>query len=732
MMNFLRKHQKKLFIVITVIIIISFTFFGTFSTMGAREIPDKKIGVAIDGSAIMERQLYAMVRFLSLGTNEVLKNDLMSTGLTTLLAEKYFEELKGDFQEKLDKTKRYTPYVHPQVPSLSADAVWSYFIPQLPRHLHEVRQGDLSPKTFAAYCDLYLDQVAFPPELLRRFLVSQQQQYNWISPDMGLADSRHLSLFGHQSFEEWFGVRFTELLGKFLFNAAAIAEEKGYKVSLDEARADLLRTCLQTISSIPSKQEATFADASEFLRLQVQMAGIDETEAAKVWKKVMLVHRLFNEVGQGVLVDPLSYHQFSSFADETATVEVYQLPEVLRVGDFRSLLKIQYYLDAIAPKSKKFNELPRQILSAEEVERKAPELVVSPYALEIAKTTKEEVGSRLTLKATWDFETGDAGWQKLTAAFPILAKGESASREERWAILEGIDPKLRLKIDRSARSALIDEHPEWIEEALSKAPAEKKAVAIRSKGSVAPFEEIEETSSLRGFLEKAVVGEAGPIFTQDGKTYYRIIVWEKPASKQVMTLKEALEGDWLGQLLDQKLEDAYADVRKKEPSLFKTDSGSWKSFSDVRNQVGTFVYADMLKQISDQPLAPDQYCVRRFAALMESAKKNIEAQGDESLFLKKGGDPLLDQWMLAKQTKEIKRSDATSLSKADMFAVPEGNWSSVSAPANGDLAFFRLLKKGTGQTAVAEKIVEGQRTLGMDARRLLMHQVLSRMDHAPR
>lgn len=723
MMNFLRKHQKKMFLVITVMIIASFCFFGTSATLSTREIADKKIAQTLDGSPIMERELHAMIRFLSMGTNEVLKNDFISTGLTAILAERYFDEVKDEFQERLDKAKRFSPYVHPQVPFLSAEQIWNRFIPQLPRHLAEVQQGDLSATTFSTYCNLYLDQVAFPPEMLRRFLVYQQQQFSWISPDSGLSDPRHLSLLGYHSFEEWFGPRFTEILGKFLFNAAVIAEQKGYKVTMDEARANLLQTCLSTLRSVPSKEEATFAEASEFLRMQVQMSGIDESQAVKVWKKVMLVHRLFNEVGQAIFVDPLSYQQFTSYADESATVEVYQLPEVLRLRDFRSLLKVQYYLDAVAQPSKK-KDLPQQYLSVDEVEKRAPELVVSRYELEIAKTTKEEVGSRLTLKETWDYEVSDAGWKQLTAEFPILARGNANTREGRDNVLDALGQNLRLKVDRFARSCLIDQHPEWIEEALSKAHSEKQKVGIRSRGAVAPFTEIEDTSALRTHLQNAPLGQPGPLFTQDQQTYYRITVWNKPATKEVMKLQEALEGDLLGQLLDDKLQNAYPDVRKKDPALFKLENDSWKAFSDVRDQVGAAVYADLLKQISDKTLPLDQYPAHRFTTFMQNAKKSVESKGDESPYLKASGEP----FTLVRQTKEVKRSDTTTLSKEEMFAAAEGQWSSISTPRNGDLAFFRLIKKGISDQAIAEKVAEGQRLLGMDARRVLMHQMLLQMD----
>lgn len=447
----------------------------------------------------------------------------------------------------------------------------------------------------------------------------------------------------------------------------------------------------------------------------------------------MLVHRLFNEVGQGIFVDPLSYQQFAAFAEESATVEVYQLPSVLRLNDFRSLLKLQYYIEAVAPKTKKLAELPRQFLSPDEVEKKSPELVVSRYELAVVKTTKEEIGARLTLKETWDFEVSDAGWQQLITEYPILNRTQGESRTERYAALEAVEPNMRLKIDRFARSCLINQHPEWIEEALLKAPSQKQQIALRSRGHVAPFDEIEDTTELRNYLQKASVGELGKVFTQDGQTYYSIVVWSKPQSKEVMTLQEALEGDWLGSLLDDKLQTAYADVRKKDPETFKLENGSWKAYSDVRDHVGALVYADLLKQISDQELALDQYPAKRFAGWMQNAKKAIKTNGKESPFLKSTGQPLVDQWTLVQQTKDIKRSDATTLSKTEMFQSKEGKWSKISIPQNGDVAFYQLIKKGVTEAAIRDKVVEGQKLLGMDAKRVLMHKILIQMeDHGPR
>lgn len=724
MMNFFRKHQKKLFIVIAVMTIASFTFFGTYGTVNQREIVDKEIGKALNGSKITDREVHGMVRFLSLPGSEILRDDLMASGLTALLAEKHFGEIREEFGEKLDCAKRYSPYVHPQAPFLSALQVWNRFIPQLSHHLTQLKAGDVSPQTFSFYCQLYLDQNAFPPEIVSRILQYQQQQYSWITPDREMADLRRMALFNAQSFEEWFGPRFTEVLGKFIFNTAIIAERKGYQVSTNEARANLLQTCLEAVRHLYSEKEATYADASEFLRLQLQMSGMDESQALKVWKKIMLVHRLFNDVGQSVLVDSLSYQQFAAFADEKATVEVYQLPETLRLGDFQALLKLHYYLDAVSPKAKQtLNELPHQFYSPQEVEKKTPELVISRFDVEVAKTTKEEVGSRLTLKETWDFEISDAGFEKLKTEYPILDKGDN-----RLQILDSLDPNLRIKIDRLARSLLIDQHPEWIEEALQNVQPERVSVAIRSRGSVAPFNEIEETAALRKFLDAAPIGVPAPLFTPDEQTYYQITVWGKPAAKEVMTLKEAMEGNWIGQLVDRKLEAAYPEIRKKDPDNYKRENGSWKPFAEVRDLVGAYVYSDYLKSLANRSL--NQFATERLVGLMEGARKSIESQGATSPYLTITGEPLVDQWKLLSQVKEIKRSETTPLSKTEMFTAADGKWSSVVVPQSGDLAFFKLVKRESASITEQDRLALGQRLLGTDAKRLLMLKILEEIDAA--
>lgn len=726
-MNFLRKYQRALLIVVSVMTIASFSFFGTFSSFqNGDRVVDKEIAKAVNGSPIMERDVQAMIRFLSFGGASVVEKDLLATGMAPILAERYFNEIRDEFQGKLEKINKYKPYIHPQAPFLSAEEIWKRFVPDMSVHLTSLKKKNASPKAFALYCQLYLDQAAFPPTILKRILSYQQQQLGWAEPDPMMTEQR-LALFGFQSLEEWFGEAFMRRLSCFLINTSIMAQEKGYKISSDEARADLLQNALYTLKSYSQKQEVSYQDANEFLHHQLGSCGIDEVTAIKIWKQVMLFRRMFDDVGQAIFLDPLTYEQFAAYAGESASIELYQLPQHLRLRDFRSLLKFQLYLDSVAPKNRSsLARLPTQFLSPAELEKRVPELVLSRFHLEVSRVKKEEIAQRITLKESWDFEVSDHGWASLKQEFPILGKNEAGSREGRFQALEGIDPQLRLKIDRSARNQIVAMHPEWIEEALQKTSSEKVQVGIRSKGSTYPFTDIENPSTLLTFLYQAPIGEKLPIFTSEKDVFYKITVLEKPQKKEIMTYQEA--DNVLGELLDKQLEEGYASVRKKYPEEFQLKDGSWKPFHEVKDLVGAKVFSDFLKYIAQETSSLDEYSSRRLASFMEEAKRSIREKGDNSPYLTLSEDPLKDQWRLVKRSTTIKRSDTSNFIKEEMFSATEGAWSSVSTPLNGDTAFFRLLNRQTAQDGVSEQIDEGQRILSMDAKRLLMHQVLERIE----
>jgi GcvH upstream region-like protein len=696
MIKFLRKHQRLLFLIIAIMTIASFSFFGTVTTlMSEQRPPDRQIAKSIDGSPIMEQEVRSMVQFFSLGNRTPIESDFLTTGLGAILAERYFDTIQEEFSTRLEKAKRYQPYRHPQFPLISAEEAWKRFLPQMRDHLAQVKAGTPSPETFNLYTRLYLDQVAFTPEILRRVLSYEQNRYPGVQPDPAIETSR-LALFGFQSLEEWFGTNYLEKISLFLINTSKIAEEKGYAISSEEAHADLMQSALETLQNLSGKKELTYVDAEQFLNYQLKNAGIDMPTGIKVWKKVMLFRRLFDDVGSAVFVDPLSYEQFAVFAGESAHLELYELPSYLQLRDFRSLLKLQFYLDAVALRPKGL-KLPTTFLSPQEVERKHPELVHTLFSLEVAKTSQEEMSQRVSLKETWDWEVTDAGWAILSKEFPILRKSES---ENHFKLLEELSPDLRLKVDRFARHQIVALHPEWLQEAFDKAPLEKVTVSVRSKGAAAPFTEIEETAPLLEFLKQNDQG----VFVHQGETFYKIIVLEREDKKSVMTFEEALKDNLLGTLLDRHL----------------------KAEKDTD---GKRCYADLLRAITPKEVDLHEYVRGRLLPFMEEAKRSVQEVGDTSPFLKKSGDLLKDQWLLTQRQTTIQRSSKTLFAKEEAFALDTESWSKVEAGEQGAVTFFRLLDRKVQEAdSIAEEVDLGQKILGMDARRLLMHQLLDTME----
>lgn len=568
MMQFLRKHQKKLFIVIAIMTVASFAFMGN-SSMG-HEVEDKKIGKTIDGKTIYARDIHALSHFLSMGPSEFLKTDLVESGVVHLLAEKYFNEIDSEFRERLQKARTATFYSHPQYPLLNAVQVWNTYAPYLMNDYQSFIGGFSDAKTFSKYAQLYVDQQRFPPELLRTILFYQQYSIQGLRPDPNLQDIRALSLFGYQSFEEWFGSRFTELLGKFVLNTAALAQKKGYKVSMSEARTEFGAMCYAMIKRKAEQEQLTPQQLSEYMRMQLQAAGIDESGAINLWRKVMLVHRYFQDIQQGVLVDPIPYEQFTTFVDSTVSIDVYQLPKELHSKSFQS------YLDAVSPDGK--NGLPRRFYSVDEIEKKHPELITSRYELEVAKVTHDELNSRVPLKQLWEFEKSEKGWEKLIAEYPVLNKQEGITGDGREKILDECQPDLRKKVDRFARLSILKDHPEWLEEAFDHKEMENHVVQIRSKGAVKPFEEVEETLELRELLQKTPVGET--VRYAAAGVHYQIKVIGKPQQKEVLTFKDAKmvvdekaatdESRW-----EKWLQEAQKSIQKEgEQSIYLTKTGN--------------------------------------------------------------------------------------------------------------------------------------------------------------
>ena len=72
MLEFFRAYQRIFFFIITVVVITSFVFFGTFSTFtGGEERPDKQVAQTIHGSAVMLSEVQKLSRFIATDREDV-------------------------------------------------------------------------------------------------------------------------------------------------------------------------------------------------------------------------------------------------------------------------------------------------------------------------------------------------------------------------------------------------------------------------------------------------------------------------------------------------------------------------------------------------------------------------------------------------------------------------------------------------------------------------------------
>jgi GcvH upstream region-like protein len=683
----------------------------------------------------------------------VVEKDFLSTGLGVMLAKSYFDELKADLDQRLKKIHHFRPYAHPHLPQVSAEAAWARFSPGLLERLRalKARSDSSTTETLALMSQLYLDQATVPPDVLRQILMMQQNQAG-VAPDPVLANS-DLTLFGFTSMEDWFGPRFVSLIAQFILNAAQIAEERGYEVKIEEVRANLFQNIYQGYQQISRSTSLAPEEADRYFQMKMRALGLDETTLISTWKKVMLFRRLFEDGSGSVLIDPLAYQQFEGFARETMRIALYPLPSSLQLTDFRSLLKFQLYVEAIALDSSRLRadlRLPSQVALLEQIEKKVPELIQRQIEIEWSSVSKAKLCMAISVKETWEWETSDEHWEMLNKNFPEIAVVSAHTRQLRHLALNKADEKLRTKIDQFARAKMVEEQPEKIKLALEDASMSTSSVGLKGKGGVFPFPGIKEGAEFTALLERASLRGEAPnaaseqlaYYSSDGDCFYRIQVVRRDNTKKVLTYAEAARDGTLEKLLDKKLEEAYPDARRKNSHYFQQSSGQWKPFKEVKDQIGRHLFSDLLKTIEDNyrahfGLLPGKegelpfsfYCNARFLAFMKDAQVALKSNPEDPAWVRLGGQEadLASQWLLEKDDQTIERCTKVPFSKDEMFTLNPQQWSEVKVGEKGMLAFYFVQERNLSSILPLDSVEQGHQILSHDAKRDMMSQVLGRI-----
>ncbi len=776
MLQFLRKYQRYFFAVITIVIIISFSFFGTYSTLNTEYPHEQTVFTAYDGTNVKRQELDELSVFIGTDIQDklilggiwgpnflndgVIRKDFLETGLGFILAMNYPEELLKDLQPRSEKERRYTLYNNPQANFINVEGAWNHFLPDMKYNfdlLHNV-DNPVDAESLAGRISLFLQEKQFPAPLLRRVLHYQEQQYSWLPADPNL-DSVDLSLFGYHTLEDWFGPRFIRLVAQFIINSAKVAEQKGYKVTKEEALADLLQQTATSYQQNMDNPNLGVATLQQYFDEQLRRMGMDQNKAIKIWRDVLLFRRLFSDVGNAVVVDPFSVEKMQGYAQEGVAGQLFELPKDLRFDNYRAMQKLETYLSAVTKRGqdeKSLLMLPSNFLPIDEVAKKFPELIQHRYNLEVAQVNKSALQAKVRVKETWDWEVDDKNWDVLKKKFPELGSKKASTRDERFAALDSLDDKTRSQVDTFARAAIVETHPEWIDQALENAPIKTDEVVILDKGGKVSFANGEKRQEIIKLLDQASL-KSEPSndaakkllkFSPDDLTYYKIEVVQRAPKREIVTFAEAEAQGILDSLLDKDLEAYYVKIRGSNSSQYQKPDGTCKPLSDVSDLVADqyfdkirkAVEKDYKQAISPQPtpnvFLGDFLASVRLYAYMREARNSLEKDnGPQEKWVRVNAEEKKDlvereglenQWKLIQTGYQGTRSHLnTDLNAQEIFALKAPSWSKVNTPGNGDLNFFHLEKREVFRDhSVMEKTGQLYHVAATDAQRIYMQKLL--------
>lgn len=760
MLNFLRKYQKVVFGAVTAALILSISFFGSYGAISNRPAKEEDhiIGTSVDGSNMSRLQIDKMMRFLATDKMDaeivykntmpnffndgVIRKDFIETGLAHMLVESYFDELKEDLVVRLEKQKRFKTYAHPGAPFVSVETICSQFVPSLSENLKKIRAKDfqVTPENFKVLANLYVESSKLPSSLVRRFLSYQESQYQWIQKDPYLSQG-DLSLFYFHDVNDWFGSNFVELISQFIHNASLYAKEKGYKVSYEEARAELLKQGYDAL--VENSQENVTAEIlDKYWRENLLTLRLDEKQAVAIWQKVMLFRKLFNDYGQSVFVDTLAYNEYHNYTSEAVEVQCYTLPHELQLGDFHSFLKFQIYLESIAKEKKLALQLdPPQVLkTVEELRQEVPSLVEKSYEVELAHLRREDAALEIGVKEMWEWQSKEENWKKLKEEFKELALAKPS--EDPIEVLDRLRDDIRFSVDKFSRNEILKEKPELIVKALEEIPLEKKTLELCLGDGFFVLEGIQDNGALESLLNEALTASDAVFqglqnYTQDEKHYYRIKALSKPSDARLLSFKEASSKGILEKLLDEKLQKFHKSAQAATPGSFQNEDGSFKDFSSVKNQIGAFVYKDLLEAIEKDfvkgggklKIGPQKeplefYATHRFYHFMRESKEDVEKKGLESIYLQQN-----HLYHLESKKEVVKRKQKTPWASEEIFAMSENAYSPVHVASNGEMSFYQVVKKlEVEDEELLEEVKKGQQLMAQDAKRHLMQEILALLE----
>jgi len=704
MLHIFRKYQQYIYIVITFVIVLSFSFFGTYGTINERSRDEGVAFTAYNGTSISNVELNEYERFFASdnidklllggapGPNFLNDGVIAQDILQKQIAFSLFKQLEGaigeDTRNRFKKEKHFQPYKNPKASFLSAENTWSYFVPEMSQNLSTFKNAKdpFEESAFQAKVALYLGQRKAPPHYLKQILQYQQRQYGeqFFDPEL---PSQDLALFGYRNLEEWFGPKFIKALSAYIINASMIAEEKGYVVTKEEAQADLMRLAMQSFKENQQSPYMTASNVSQYFTEHLNRMQMDQSTAIKIWQRALLFKRYMQDTGGSVFIASIPFQEFNRYVGVKASGTLFALPEEFRLRTPKDFEMLEVYLDAISSDRGDLASLPKKFKTTDAIAKSNPELVQNRYVLEIAKATENDLLSKIGLKEVWRWQVQDNSWKLITKQFPELGQKTANTIDDRQKALDALDNTTRQRINVFSKKEMLKANPEITEKTLKNAEYVETIVTLSATDEASPLAGISNKELLKAIQGKKVADEPFTLVSKDGLNHYLIILKEAKSEPVVLTFVEAKKSGALDKMLKAGDEDRFA---KTIAAVKKYGKG------DTLKDLFPYRLVGYVKEMRDSP---------------------AELTG------------LAAQWKLEESPFETTRSSFKPPLLSDTEGVKENTLSDVFVLPEGDVYFFTVKERGLTDSLgkLSESALLVQNILGSEAEKALFNEMLKKM-----
>lgn len=765
MLQLLRKHQRVVFIFVTFIIVISFSFFGTFSSMQFMQ-PTQAVTKTLHGSELTYQDLEAMKAFLRSDAQDqefsehilegnflndgFLSRDLLKSGLVAILLNQYKDSLAADFHDRFEAEKQYTPYRHPYFKDLGAEQIWKDFSPSLYDNYHHLTKSSdpFAAASVKARIDLFLAEKKFNQNVLKQFIFfeeARRQQNRDLRDDL---QRRDLSLFGYKQFDDWFGSGFFNILVQFVYNVSDIAQKKGIEVSKAEVEAFIQHQTQASYQKYRHQLEKQGIDPLYYLKYQLSQLRMSEKDLFKVVHSLLTFRKYFDSVAYSVIDGDLSLKEFTDYAHAKVEIERYSLDGSLDLSSLEDWLLFETYLNAVS--DSQFMGVAKTFKDPKQIKKQNPYLVQRRFEVKVQHLSKQFYSSRFSLRQIWDWQLGEQkNWDKLVSTFPELKLQSLSSREQRYSSLQVLGDEQRKELDRFARMQLVKEDKNWLQEAQKDAPSRQLTLVFRGANrEMLPG--IKDSNDLLAALDALEVGsEATALnaYTQDEENYYHIQVLDKTPD-EILSFKEAVEDGALKKQVFGLLSSAYEKQKMTNPQLKDPKRGQVISFNHALPILAKDYLSDSiislnksLKELSiEQEIAssfsPSFYSRHRFANLLNFAKQQLSQNKSFDHWLASSVETqerflpdrirAEDQFKLKKTSDTLMRKDFTASAQSP-FELEEQTWSHVSYPLDGGASFFFVKNKSQKSENHAKELLDKQSFLASEVKIFYFYEILEKL-----